>query len=294
MAGEDGEVHVERVHVDRQVWHGLAGVQHDQCPDFPGQRHEFGDRVEDSGDVRALGEGEESRVLADDIRCGQQIEAAVIVYGNETQGGAGAQRELLPGYEVGVVFHLGDHDLVAGTEAEPAGRRAAQPERGVGETVGQKVDGLGGVGGPDDLVGLRADERGHFFAGGFEYLGRFDGERMGAAVHGSVALLVVFLLGLQHADRVLRGCARVKIGERMPVHQLVQHREVVANTLNVDVGQRGRLRVLRAGRGGRGRSSCGRWCKRRHDSRIFPRPETRGRRAEYDEAVENPAGACEA
>ncbi len=56
-----------------------------------------------------------------------------------------------------MVLHLGDDDLVAGTQRQllSAGRRGR-----VAEGVGDEVDPLRRVLGEDDLVGRRADEAG--------------------------------------------------------------------------------------------------------------------------------------
>ena len=75
------------------------------------------------------------------------VQPAVVGDAEPAQRRAGALREQLPRHDVGVVLHLGDHDLVAGPEARTAGRRA-----GCAEGVRHQVDRLGGVLGEHHLV----------------------------------------------------------------------------------------------------------------------------------------------
>ena len=263
VAGEHGEVHAEGVQVHRDVRHTLAGVEHGERSHRRREGHELGDRAERTGDVGSVREGEHAGAGGHDAAGGRHVEKAGIRYRNEPQRGAGAQRQLLPRNEVGVVLQLGDHDLVAGSEGEAAGVGAAEAEGGVGEAVGEQVDGFGGVAGPDDLVGRGPDERGHLLAGALVDLGGLDGQGVRAAVHGGVALLVELLLGFHHADRVLRGGTGIEVVERVPVHLLGEHRKVVADAFHLPCGQRpgGTVR-------GRGRR-CVRDCKTRHEPSVF-------------------------
>ena len=54
-----------------------------------------------------------------------------------------------------------------------------------------------------------------------------------------VPLLIEFLLGLEHAERVLRGGAGVQVDERLAVDVLLQDREVVADPQDLLVSERG-------------------------------------------------------
>ena len=152
-----------------------------------------------------------------------QAEAAGVVDGDVAQGGAGAERQLLPGDQVGVVLHFGDHNLVArfqGEVLQPGITPAlGSPQRRVGERIADQVQALGGVGGPDGFLVVGAHEVGEGLAGVLEDLRGLDGKVVGAAVHGGVALFVELLLGFDHAERVLRRGPGIKVDQRLAVDQ---------------------------------------------------------------------------
>ena len=88
----------------------------------------------------------------------------------------------MPGHDVGVVLHDGQHDLVARLDALAA------------ESLGDEIDRLGRAAGEDDLFGRRGVEEGaHLFARALVALGRRIGEIMQAAmnigVFGRIGLL---------------------------------------------------------------------------------------------------------
>ena len=243
VAGEGGEVHVEGDDVEATVRCRLAGVEHDERADGVGECDELGDRGDESGDVGDVGEGHNPGLLADDGRgVGDRVDA-VVVDRDETQGCAGRGGEFLPGHEVGVVFGLGDDDLVACGEREAASGCSATAVTGVGHPVGDEVERVGGVGGPDDLVGLRTDEGGDGLAGVFVGFGGQAGERVRAAVHGRVAVDQEVAFGVEHGQRALRGGAGVEVGERVPVDGLGERGEVGPDPQDVLLGQAGRARA---------------------------------------------------
>ena len=117
------------------------------------------------------------------------------------------------------------------------GRRAGQGR--VQERVGEQVQALGGVGGPDRArPAPRPTKARDGFPGVFERLGGLDGEVVRAAVDGGVPLLVELLLGLEHAERVLRGRSGVQVDQLFAVDLLLQDREVVADPEDLIVSER--------------------------------------------------------
>ena len=136
-----------------------------------------------------------------------------------------------------MVLHLGDHNLVAGAQGEPCGRSTGARQGRVQERVAEQVQALGGVGGPDDLVGPRAQEGRERFAGILEGLRGLDSQRVGTAVHGGVALLIEFLLSFNDAEGVLRRGTGVKINQGVPAHGPGEDGEVVADPQHLVVGQ---------------------------------------------------------
>ena len=94
------------------------------------------------------------------------------------QRGAGAAGELLPRYEVGVVFEFGGDDDVARADGvfEPA----------IAEHVGDQVDRLGGVLGEHQLVRVGADERRDVGAALLVGVGGLLHQLVCTSVHGAV------------------------------------------------------------------------------------------------------------
>ena len=171
------------------------------------------------------------RSLSSSSRRGQ-VEPALVGDTEPAQRGTGADAELLPRHQVGVVLHLGDEDLVAGADAEAGSIRAGGG--GVAQRVGHEVDPLGGVLGEHDLVSAGADERGDPRAGRLVGLGRLLGELVGPAVRGRVVLLVEVALGVEHLPRLLRRRAGVEVDQRLPApHGAAEDREVGAQELGV-------------------------------------------------------------
>ena len=160
VAGEHGEVDIERVEVEGQVRRGLAGVEHDEGADRVRQLDERRDGVDRAEHVGHVGERDHLGARADDLGRLIEPQLTVVVEADDPEGGTGARGELLPGNEVGVVLRLGDDDLVAGPSRKRLGGGSPASERCVRHPVGEEVDAFGGVGGPDELVGRGADEAG--------------------------------------------------------------------------------------------------------------------------------------
>ena len=186
MPREDGEVDVEGLDVECEVRRGLARVEHHERTHRAGTTHQLGHGIDEPQHVGDVREGQHPGAGAEHLVGGVEPERAVVVDRDEPQGRARAGGQLLPGEQVGVVLHLGDDDLVAGTEPEGLRRVAAAAEARVRERVGDEVERLGGVGGPDDLVVGRADEAGDRGPGVLEQLGGLGGQRVCAAVHRRV------------------------------------------------------------------------------------------------------------
>ena len=184
-----------------------------------------------------MAEGKDPRGRADDAAGSFEVQYARVVDGDEAKGRASPLSQLLPRYEVCVVLHLGDHNLVAGAQGELRRRRSRARQGGVQERVTEQVQALGGVGGPDDLIGRRAQEGSERFTGILEGVRGFDRQQVGTTVNGGVALLVKLLLGFDDAERVLRGRPGVQIDQGVPAHGPRKHGEVIADPQHLFVGQ---------------------------------------------------------
>ena len=147
----------------------------------------------------------------------------------------------VPRDDVGVVFHLGEHDDVAVVEVGPAPR------------VGDEIDRLGGVLGEDDLVGTRRiDEAGDRVAAVFVGVGGLAGEPVRAAVDRCVRLLEERRHGVDDLTWLLGRVARVEVHDRRAVDLAAEDRELLADRGDVE-RHRGQLpfTIGRAGAAGR-------------------------------------------
>ena len=124
---------------------------------------------------------------------------------------------LVPGDDVRVVLHLGDHDAVAGGEVGAAPR------------VGDQVERLGRVADEDDLAAVGAEMGRDRRASTLVERGRLLGEGVDAAVDVGVVLAPVAVERLDHRERLLGGRAVVEIGERFPVDLSREDRELRAD-----------------------------------------------------------------
>ncbi len=153
------KVDAEGGDVDRHVRHGLAGVEHGERADPLRGCDQHVDRVDGAEHVRLMGEGNHFRPSVDQLIDVGQVQPEVVGDLEPAQGGPGPAAEFLPRQQIRVVLHLGDDDLVTGTEPEPLRGRIIRVGR-IAQRIRNQVDRLGGVLGEDHLVGARrADER---------------------------------------------------------------------------------------------------------------------------------------
>ena len=162
-----------------------------------------------------------------------EVQPAVVGQAEPAQGRPGALAQLLPRQEVGVVLHLGDHDLVALADGVRPELRLLR-RRGVGQRVGDEVDRLGGVAGEDDLPLRRPDEGADGGAGGLVGARRLFGELVRTPVGGCVDVLVEPAFRVEHLARLLRRGPGVEVDQPLPVPDGAgQDREVRPDRLDV-------------------------------------------------------------
>ena len=151
--------------------------------------------------------------------------------GDPVDLGAGRLGELLPGDDVRVVLHLGEHDPVAGADV------------GGAPGAGDEVDRLGRVADEDDLAPVGgADVVGDGRAGALVGGGRLGGERVRAAVDVGVVAALVAVDRLDRGQHPLRAGAAVEVGERLAVDLARERREGGADSLEVERAQCRRCR----------------------------------------------------
>jgi hypothetical protein len=144
VAGEADEVGAQRGDVHEPVRDRLGGVHQYQGPDRVCARRQVGDRVDGAEHVRLVRDRHDLGPLVDQLVSLVKVEPPVRRHAEPAQLRAGPLAEHLPRHDVGVVFHLGDDDLIA----LPDPQRSAG---GVAERVGDQVDALGDVLGEHDL-----------------------------------------------------------------------------------------------------------------------------------------------
>ena len=237
VAGEDVEIGVERLHVDRHMRHGLGAV--DQHARAVAMRHldhlaRRSDRAERIGD---LGERDDARPRIEQLLVFVEQHVAAVVDRRDAELGALLGAQHLPRHDVGVVLEMGDDHLVALLHVAPA------------PGLGHEVDRLGRAAHPHDgVVRRRVDESAHLLARRLEGVGRAGGQRMRGAMHVRVLVRVEMRQPVDHGLRLLRGRGVVEPDERLAVDVFAQDREVAAEDMRIELARAGdrRQRELRA------------------------------------------------
>ena len=109
------------------------------------------------------------------------------------------------------------------------------PQWRVAVGVGDEVEALGRVAHEEALAPVaRVDERRNLVARRLVGLGRLGGDRVDAAVHVGVVVLVDVVHRVQHLARRLRRGRGVQVGERVAVDLAREDREVGAQSARVE------------------------------------------------------------
>ena len=217
VAGKTVEVTVKLLDVHGNVGHGLRTVH--QHGDVAGvcrtdDRLHGVDRAERVGDVA---DGHDAGAVGEEGIELFHREGAVVVEGEDAEGGALPLACHLPRHEVGVVFHLGDEHFVTGFQEALA------------EGGSDEVHRLGGAAGEDHLLGGGCvDEALDGAAGHLELLGGKLAQMVHATVDVAVDGEVVAGERFDDRHRLLRGGGIVEIDERAAVDRLLQYREILA------------------------------------------------------------------
>ena len=222
VTGEDVEVAVDVLHVDRQMNRGLAAV--DQHRNAAGVRelHHVLDRHDGAERVRHLRDRDQPGAIGQQLLEFVDQEIAFVIDRRPLDDGAMPFPEEMPGHDVGMVLHDRDHDLVAGLDVGFAPGR------------GDEVDRLGRVAGEDDLlVAAGVEEFCHLGAAALIGLGRGIGEVMQPAMHVGVFALVGLGHALQHRGRLLRRRRVVEIDQRLAVHLERQRGKILPHSRHV-------------------------------------------------------------
>ena len=217
MAAERVEVAAEFLDVDRHVRNGLRPVDEDEGAGRVRHLDHLADRIDRAERVADVGERDKLRLEAQEHLEDVESEDAVIGDRDELEVAVALLDEELPRDEVRVMLHLGQHDRIAALDVPPAPR------------VRDEVDRLGRVAGEDDLVAVRGvDEPGDARACRLVRGRRLLTDRVDPAMDVRVVAAVVRGDRIEHRARLLARGRRVEVDERMPVDQLIEDRELVA------------------------------------------------------------------
>ena len=225
MRGDGHEVGVERLDVHDPVRSTLGRIaDHDRAA-VVRPSGELLDGVHAAERVRDHACGDDpDPAIARELVEGVEPKLALVVERQHPEVGPGPVRDVLPGYEVGVVLELGDEHDVAGPEVvHPPG-------------ICDDVDRLGRVSGEDDLTRRgRIEEATDRFARAFVAGCRTLAEHVHGPVDVRVRRLVELRHRVDHLARLLRAVCRIQVGERLPMDQLLEDREVGPLLLRVEL-----------------------------------------------------------
>jgi len=223
VGAEDVEVAVEGTHVDMRVNRRLAAVeQHRHAPGV-GEADDLGGGRDGAQHVRHMGDGDEPGTRADETGKVVDVERAVVADARPFQHRALALAQEVPRHDVGVVLHLGQHDLVA------------RPDERREEALGDEVESLGAAMGEDDLLaaaGVHIGLRG--VAGGLKGVGRRAREVVHAAMDVGVAALHEAGHRVDDSLRLLRRGGVVEIDQRAAIDLTPKDRKIGADPGDVE------------------------------------------------------------
>ena len=240
MGGEDREVDVEFTEPERHVRAGLACVEQDERANRTRRGGDSRHRRDRAGHIGDVGEGDESRIRGND-RQRLQVDAPIGSQIEPRELGAGSRAQLLPWHDIRVVLRPRTHDAVALPHPQCGGVGAADALGGIAHADCDKVDCLGSVLRPHDLIGRAPNERGKGSSGALEGVDGLVTQQVSAPMNGPVAEAVEVGLGVNDARRFLRGRRRVEVGDRCAAApDAFQNREVRTNRVELGGGEVGR------------------------------------------------------
>ena len=147
---------------------------------------------------------------------------------------ARAFTQLLPRNDVRVMLGAGTDDPVARSHAQSGRLRTSHPLRRVCDGQRDKVDRLGRVLRPHDLVGRNAHERGQGNPSALKSVGCLVAEEVRSPVNRAVAVTVKLGLSVDDAGRLLRGRRRVEVRNGCATApDATQNRKVDANRVEL-------------------------------------------------------------
>ena len=227
VPGPGVEIGVDRLQVDGQLRDRLRAVDHNHRAGLVRARRDLLHWVDRPEHVRDVNHRQQLRLPSQQPFERLGVELAVVDDRHVGELGSAVGAQQLPGDDVGVVLHLGQHHQIARVHV------LATP--GVGDQVQRR----GRVGGEDRLLDGRPEPLRDPRPGTLVELGRLDRERVHAAVHGRARMRVVARDRVDHRLRRLRGRSGIQVAQLTAIELPAQDRE-----LGRDVGDhRGRCHL---------------------------------------------------
>jgi hypothetical protein len=222
VPGPRVEVRVELAQVDSKLGHRLRSVDHHHGAGVMRSTRDLGDRIDRSDDVGDVDDRDQFRPPRQQRVEGLEVEMPVDKHRHIRELGAAVSAHQLPGHDVRVVLHLGEHHEVAATDVLAA------------PGVGDEVDRRRRVGREQRLFRRRAQPVGDLPARALVQVRRLDRERVHAPMDRGPRLRVVARHRVDDGLRRLRGRARVQVGDRMAVDLAAEHGKLAGH-----IAQRG-------------------------------------------------------
>ena len=218
MAGERVEVAIELLHVHLHVGHGLRAVDEYGRAVAVRDACDLGYRVNGAERVGNMHDGDQLGARAQQFFEFVQQQLAALVDGRYAQDGLLLLAQDLPGHDVGVVLHGGDHNLIAGLDVPAA------------VCVGDQVDALGSAPHKDNLAPIGSVDEALYLDPRLFVMPRGAlAQFVYAAMDVGIIHLVELVHRVEHHLRFLGGGGVVQIDQRFAVDALVQYREVLAS-----------------------------------------------------------------
>src|SRR5688572_18657798 len=148
---------------------------------------------------------------------------AMLIHRNVFNGSPGAGRKLLPGNEIGMMFHFAGNDDITGFEI------------GLSPAIGYQVDTLGRIPGKDDFPPTSSIDKAADLLSSRLISGRsLFADLINPSMDIGMILSIIGVHGLDDRQRFLRTGGAIEINKRLTVDLLVQNREILANRFYVE------------------------------------------------------------
>ena len=215
MTAESVEVGIESLYVDGHVRGTLSTVNQHGNVMVVGDADDVGDGVDGAEHVAHMCDGDETGAGREEAFQRFKIQASLVCDGTYAKADAASLPLELPGYDVGVVFHLGDDDFITCFHAS------------LRKGGGDEVDAFCSASCEDDLGGAAGvDVAPYGFASLFVQVGGLLTEEVDAAMYVGVHVQVFVCHGIDDATWLLRGGGVVQIDERVAIDLAAEDGEV--------------------------------------------------------------------